>query len=119
MIYLLGVLIAGLLVLGQSLWKAGSSDISKISFVESPINFLSAYINIKVLLGLLVYGVTTVLYIWLLSKHKYSTLQAVIIPASLILTFFVASSYFKEEITATNILGLGLIVIGVWFATWH
>lgn len=119
MIYLLGILVAGLLVVGQSLWKAGSSEIAKASFVDDPIGFIGAYFNIKVLLGLFIYGITTVLYIWLISKYKYSTLQAVIIPVSLILTFFVASSFFKEQITFVNILGLGLIVIGVWFATWH
>lgn len=119
MIYLLGVLVAGLLVLGQSFWKSGSTEVSEANFLENPINFIASYLNFKILVGLLIYGATTILYIWLLSKYRYSTLQAIIIPASLVLTFFVANSFFKEEITTANFLGLGLIILGVWFATWH
>lgn len=119
MIYILGVIVASLLVLGQSFWKSGSSEIAQASFSENPINFIASYLNVKILGGLLIYGATTILYIWLLSKYRYSTLQAIIIPTSLILTFFVANSFFKEDITAANFFGLGLIIIGVWFATWH
>lgn len=100
-----------LMVCGQILFKLGSTGktISKatdiISLLFSPI----------ILLALAVYGLTTLLWLYILSRVKISyayPIQALAFPIVLI----VSALIFHEEIPINRWLGVAIIVIGVYVA---
>jgi undecaprenyl phosphate-alpha-L-ara4N flippase subunit ArnE len=119
MVYVLGLIVALQLVVGQSLWKLGtersgftlSADYllsSKVwSFVFSPFTIA----------GLLIYAIATVLYMGMLSKYQYSIVQGVVVPLSLIFAFAIARFFFHERVSLVNVLGLVLLVIGIGLVT--
>lgn len=119
MIYLLGVLIAAMIVTGQVLWKTG---IDKSGFIFEGSNIFSLQLvktlfSPYILLGVLSYGVATILYMALLSKYEYTSLQAVVVSSSLVATFIASSLIFSEKISSYNLLGLCFLLVGVVLIT--
>lgn len=118
MIYVLSVLFAGLIILGQSLWK--------ISIEKTPIQFnitfllsremLKIVLSIPMIAGFIAYGIATLIYLLLIGKYDYSLVQSLTIPLTLIIAYIIASVFFKETIAVINIVGLLLIVSGVILA---
>ena len=61
------------------------------------------------LLGICFYGLSTIVYILVLSKFNLSIAYPVIIVA----TVFVGTIIFKEEIVVTQWIGVGLTISGI------
>lgn len=119
MIYLLGAIVAFQLVLGQVLWK---SAVDKHSFALTPEyvfsrQFVTFVLSWQVVLGLLIYGLATLLFMALLGKFQYSSVQAVVVSASLVFTFAASAVIFHERHSAINLLGFGVLIVGVVLAT--
>lgn len=119
MIYLLGALVAFQLVLGQVLWKGA---VDKYSFALTPSylgsrEFLSFIFSPQVLIGFVIYGVATLSFMALLGKFQYSSVQAVVVSTSLVFAFAASAVIFHERHSAVNVLGFGLLVVGVILAT--
>lgn len=97
----------GLIVL-----KLGTKNGLPIGFANSK---LQLNINIATVSGIILYGLSFVLYMWLISKNDLGY----IIPLTTALVYiviFVASYFiFHEVFTALKILGITLIVIGLIF----
>ena len=103
---LLAILNSGLTVLGQTLWKIGLEKMDGYS--------LKLLLNPLILAGVFVYGISTVLWLYVLSKLPFSTaypLNSVAYALSLFVGFWI----FKENIDLRKIFGTILILAGVFY----
>jgi drug/metabolite transporter (DMT)-like permease len=101
-----------LLVSGQFLWKIGMSNRST-SF-DSLGAIIRVLISPYILSGLFLYGLATVLWLFILTKVPLSVaypLQSF----AYIIAVFGAFFFFQEEINLWKILGVILILAGVSF----
>lgn len=119
MIYIYGLIVAVEIVFGQVLWKIG---VERTHFVLSKQYLFSSdmikfIFNPFVVFGLVSYGFATLLYMSLLSKYEYTSLQSVVVPLSLIGTFIIASLLFGEKVSFINFIGFILLIGGVLLIT--
>jgi drug/metabolite transporter (DMT)-like permease len=95
---------------GLVLLKLGSAAGAPISFIDGKIHFNIGLITLG---GIILYGLSFVIYMYLVSKNDLGY----IIPVSTALVYigiFLASFFiFKEAFTAFKILGIFLIIGGV------
>ena len=69
----------------------------------------------KLIGGMFVYVMATVLYIVLLSKFNYFQVQSIVVGSSLVLTLLAATLLFNERPSLLNVVGIVLIVVGSLF----
>ncbi len=115
MIIAYALLTAVLIVSGQALWKSAVSDIPEgAKLVSLPV--ISGLLSSpKLILGVFVYGIATLLYIYFLGKYNYFQLQSIVVGSSLVLTLLFATVIFNERPSVVNIIGVGMIVLGSIF----
>jgi len=113
--YLEALVVAIMLVAGQSLWKVGvaSSGLSLTKDFMFSTNFLRFFFSPGVLGGLVIYGFATFFYMYLLSKYQYFWIQSTVTCMVLIMVFVMSSFIFKEKINPVNYLGLVFLLFGV------
>ena len=70
-------------------------------------------LNLFLLLGICFYGLSTIVYILVLSKFNLSIAYPIIIGATVVATVFVGTIIFKEEIVVTQWIGVGLTISGI------
>jgi undecaprenyl phosphate-alpha-L-ara4N flippase subunit ArnE len=105
---LLGV--AVLLAVGQMLFKLASS---RLITGQGPIALLSSLVNLPLLGGLLLYGVTTLLWVYLLRElplsraYPFMALAFALVP---ILSWF----FFREGLDLRYGVGLALMLLGLY-----
>lgn len=105
-----------LAVAGQLLLKHGMNQIGVLEFSLKNIQvlILAAMKNVYIWIALICYGLAMLLWLFILSKLKLSLAY----PATaLIYIFIMAGSWFilKERITAMQIAGVAIILIGMFF----
>lgn len=116
MILLAALIIASLLVLSQSVWKSAIDNqlgnlVFNFDFLFS-MEFIKFVFSLKILAGLAMYGVATLIFFYALSKYNYFQVQSVVVASSIILTFLMARFYFGEDVRLLNVAGMFLIIIG-------
>lgn len=119
MIYIYGILVAVQIVIGQVLWKLGAEKTQFVltkDYIFSPDIFKFIF-SPYIIIGIIFYGVATVLYMSLLAKFEYTSLQAVVVTSSLISTFIMANLVFNEKANLINLLGLAFMIGGVLLVT--
>lgn len=97
-----------LLVIGQLLFKAGTEG-KTFSSITDVIKIMSSP---PVLIGLVLYAFTTILWLYILSKIPISRaypIQALAYPIVLI----AASLFFDENVTVNRWIGVGIIFVGL------
>jgi len=107
-IILIGILFASL---GQVFWKIGMNSIGAIdNFSISGI--IAMFFNPIVVLGLFMYGLSTIFWLIALSQKDLSYVYPFI---SLTFIFVLFLSYFvlKEQISTARIVGTLIIIIGL------
>jgi small multidrug resistance pump len=111
---MLSKLIIALYVLATSgalvLLKLGSSAGAPVSISDGRPVF---NINLTILAGGLFYGISFLLYMFLISKHDLGYIIPLTTAIVYILIFFASFAIFKESFTALKIVGIALIVGGV------
>jgi drug/metabolite transporter (DMT)-like permease len=119
MIYVFGLLVSLLIVSGQVLWKAGLERTAFVFSKKSVLtwDFLGVLLSPYIIAGVLSYAIATVLFMALLSKFEYTSLQAIVVSSSLMFTFIAAAMLFNEKIALINLLGLFFLLIGVILVT--
>ena len=119
MLYLQGISIGLMIVLGQVLWKIGIEKIGDINGIGSLLSGQLTRIVFSpyIIAGVVSYGIATLVYMILLSKYEYTDLQAVVVSSSLIITFIAASALFSEKISYVNLIGLVFLICGVYLIT--
>lgn len=113
---LTSITIGAMIVAAQSLWKQAISRVGKeftLNYILSR-KFFYFLLSPYLLGGLVVYAIATVLYFLALSKFPYSIVQTVVVSSSLIFTFVSARFIFHESITPKQIVGLVILLLGVW-----
>lgn len=101
--------------LGQILVKIGAQhlelDFSSVHLLQS---LLAIVKNVPVMLGMVMYGLSFVLWVKVLSKVELSYAYP-LVSLGYIVIMLVSYFYFKEEISLYRAIGGSLIVIGVVF----
>lgn len=101
-----------ILVSGQFLWKIGMTNRS-VSF-DSIGAITRVMISPYILSGLFLYGMATILWLFILTKVPLSVAYP-IQSIAYILAVFGAYFFFQEEITLWKVIGVILIMAGVSF----
>lgn len=89
----------GLNTMAQVLLKSGASK-----------NIL----NIYLLGGIVTYGLSTVVYILVLSKFNLSVAYPVVIGLTVIATTIASAFLLREKVNSVNWLGIGLMLSGIF-----
>lgn len=98
-----------MLVSGQVLFKMGVSNVEKWNLQTA----LSLLLNPCILIGFALYGITTVLWLYILSKMPFSIaypFQSLAYVLGMIVAYFL----FKEHVSLTQWIGMTVIVLGVF-----
>lgn len=109
-IIVLSVLNSVFLVCGQILWKYGLEG-KEFDSIQNTIKILFSPL---ILAGIVVYGLTTILWLYILTKADISYVYPLTSIVH-ILMFFCALFIFKEQIFYTRWIGVTLITAGVVF----
>lgn len=99
-------------VTGSTLLKYGGLEQMKTLFT---VPFVNINISWVTLIGFICYGISFLLYTILLNKFDLSFISPLTVALVYILLMITAFVIFKESITATKIIGCGLILIGILF----
>lgn len=98
---------AGLVIL-----KLGTISGLPISYIHNKLQF---NINFYSTAGIILYGLSFALYIYLISKYDLGYIIPLTTALVYILIFVASFIIFKEVFTFTKIIGIGLILSGVIF----
>ena len=115
MLYFLGLAVAIQVVLAQMLWKVASTQIQHdlAGQALSPKTLAVVAMSWKIWLGIVLYGVATLLFIWLFGKYPYFIIQSFVTSCTLILTLLASMGVFHERVGVVNLLGVGCLLLGI------
>ncbi len=74
-------------------------------------------VNIYLLSGIFVYGLSTLLYIAVLGKMNLSLAYPLIIGLTVIATTISGATLFHERVELSAWMGIGLVLSGIWAIT--
>jgi drug/metabolite transporter (DMT)-like permease len=97
-----------LLVTGQTVWKIGLDRSGGLRLD----NLLSVLFSPLILLGILIYGIATLLWLYVLSRLPISLaypLQSIAYVLALLIAFF----FFKESVPLNRWIGAAIILGGI------
>ncbi|MGI6120119.1 MAG: EamA family transporter [Desulfosporosinus sp.] len=112
MLVLLTIFNSVLMVTGQTLWKLGAAGKEIHNLGQLLRLFLSPY----VIAGLMVYAVASGLWIYILNKGELSYVYP-IQSTAFIFALIIGTTFFKEQLTTTKIIGVIVICLGVIIIT--
>lgn len=95
---------------GLILIKLGSAQNALIELASGKLSFHPTVINMT---GIFLYGVSFILYTYLISKNDLGFIIPLTTALVYILIFVASATIFKEAFTVTKILGIVLIVVGL------
>lgn len=114
MVYLILLLNIVLLVAGQTIWKLG---LEKAGGLDAG-NWLQVMFSPLIMLGILIYGAATVLWLYVLSRLPISVaypLQSF----AFVLAMLIALFFFKESIPVNRWIGTAVILAGISILSWR
>lgn len=92
------------LAIGQILWKLGMSKMNGF-------NIVSIILNPYIIIGAIIYGLATLLWLYILSKEELSLvypLQSITYVLGTILAIFI----FRENVSLLRWIGIVTIIVG-------
>lgn len=98
--------------LGLVVLKWGTSSGLPVSFINGRLNL---NLNPHVIIGLVLFGLSFLLYIYLISKNDLGYIIPLAAAFVYLLIFVASFIVFKEVFTVTKIIGIVLIVAGLIF----
>ena len=110
---MLGLLAIMLLSAGQTSIKTGLNDIGGVSLANVA-SFFKLFQTPWVIVGFACYGLSSVLWLDVLSKLDFS-LAFPMVALTYIFTLLIGHFFFQETIGLDRILGVSLIIFGVFF----
>lgn len=119
MLYIFGLIFSTLLVIGQTLYKyavdrAGFEATTDYIFSKQMVSFLLSW---QFLAGLSAFMIASLISFWMLTKFQFTSIQAVTVPVVMGLSYIVGAWLFKDEISGLNLVGLGVLAVGVVLAS--
>ncbi len=106
---LLTLIVALSIVTGQTLWKIGMGQV--LEHAGSKLWAIAT--NVPIIVGLIIYAVATLLYMYVISKFKYGTSYAMIVSFSLIGATIMSVLFFDEKLLRINMIGIVVVIVGV------
>lgn len=113
MTYILLLINILLLVLGQTLWKTG---LAGVEMKFDLMSLVKLFLNPYIFGGLVIYGVATVIWLYILSKAELSLVYP-LQSLSYVIAAIIAVLVFKENIPMTRWAGISLIIVGAYFVS--
>lgn len=102
-----------LLVIGQTLWKIG---LQNFNMQFTLLSIIKLFTNVYILLGLVLYGVATLIWFYILQRADLSLVYP-LQSLCYVIAAFVAMCVFKEKIPSTRWLGIMFIIMGAYFVS--
>ena len=96
--------------MGLIILKRGAESGLPVSILNNKVHY---NLNPYTLIGLTLYGISFVLYVYLISKYDLGYIIPVLAAFVYILIFLASFVLFKEVFTATKVMGICLIVVGL------
>lgn len=96
-----------LLILVTVALNTGAQTFLKLGSGQNPL-------NIYLLGGICLYGLSTVFYILVLGKFNLSVAYPVVIGLTILATIIAGAAILKEKISISQWLGVGLMLSGIW-----
>lgn len=96
---------------GLIILKLGSNAGAPVSYIE---NKLSFNLNIYSILGIIMYGFSFILYMYLISKYDLGYIIPLTTALVYIIIFIASFLVFKESFTLIKIIGISLIIAGIF-----
>ncbi len=112
LLVLLTIVNSILMVTGQTLWKLGATGKEIHNLGQLLRLFLSPY----VIAGLMVYAFASALWIYILNKGELSYVYP-IQSTAFIFALIIGTTFFKEQLTTSKIIGVLVICLGVIIIT--
>ena len=112
--FLLGLVAIMLLSAGQTAMKVGLNAIGGISLADGPMGFLKLFQTPWVIVGFACYGLSSILWLDVLSKLDFS-LAFPMVGLTYVFTLLIGRFFFGETIGWERMVGVGLILCGVFF----
>jgi multidrug transporter EmrE-like cation transporter len=100
-------LFLSLLILVTVALNTGAQTFLKLGAGQNPL-------NIYLLGGICLYGLSTIFYILVLGKFNLSIAYPVVIGLTIFATVIAGSAIFKEKVSTGQWLGVGLLLSGIW-----
>lgn len=94
----------------------------KMQFLKTPFkfdslqNFINTVFSYRILIGVMLYGISMFLFFYLLSNYKLS----IIVPLTSLTYIFnliIAVFVFKESLIMSQVLGILIIIIGIFLVS--
>lgn len=112
--FLLGLVAIMLLSAGQTSMKFGLNTIGGVSLADGIAGFLKLLQTPWVIVGFLCYGLSSVLWLDVLSKLDFS-LAFPMVGLTYVFTLLIGRFFFGEAVGWERILGVAFILCGVFF----
>ena len=112
--FLLGLVAIMLLSAGQTALKAGLNAIGGVNLADGPMGFLKLFQTPWVIVGFACYGLSSILWLDVLSKLDFS-LAFPMVGLTYVFTLLIGRFFFGETVGWERMLGVGLILCGVFF----
>ncbi len=111
---ILGLVSIMLLSAGQTSLKYGLNAIGGVSLSGGIDNFMKLFQTPWVIVGFALYGISAILWLDVLSKLDFS-LAFPMVGLTYVFTLLIGRFFFGETIGWERILGVALIVLGIFF----
>ena len=110
-LFFLAIINSACNTLANSFWKYQfeKQPLDTSSFID----IVRTSFNINVILGILFYCGSMLTFFYLLSNYKLSTVVP-ILSVNYILNLLVAGAFFKESISSIQIVGVAIILTGIF-----
>lgn len=106
-------------IFGQMFLKKGMKAKGEVNLKldkNLPMNIISMFLNFYVLLGVLIYGLSSLLWVAVLSKLDLSYAYP-LVSVNFVLVALSSKIFFKERVSRSRWLAIFLIFIGVIFVS--
>lgn len=95
-------------VVGNALLKAGMNEVGGLNLIRLAFNF-------KVVVGFLLYGASSVLYLKLLTMTDVTKVYPALVAYMAVAILFLGAIFLHESLTLTKIFGVMLVIAGIFF----
>ncbi len=112
--FLLGLVAIMLLSAGQTSLKFGLNAIDGVSLSQGLAGFFKLFQTPWIIVGFACYGLSSILWLDVLSKLDFS-LAFPMVGLTYVFTLLIGRFFFGEAVGWERMLGVGLIVFGIFF----
>lgn len=109
----------GTAVTGNILLKAGMTKLGNFNFAVNNLlpTFFKLLGNWQLILGFALYGFSSVLYLKLLTAGEVTKIYPMLVSFMFILLLIMGSIFLKESFTLTKVLGIAVIILGIFIGS--